>query len=93
MVTVFLVDLSGGVDSLKTALGRWLRRPVRRLKPFDCSLCVFHWTALAVMLHAGRLNLGCYAAICLLAFATTITKEALILILRAIIWLISRVNV
>ena len=93
VVVVFLIDLSGGIDSFKGWLGRWLKVRVGRLKPFDCSLCMYHWTALVVMLCLGRLSLECYAAICLLAFATTITKEALVVILRAFIWVFSKLEV
>lgn len=93
IVVVFLIDLSGAVDSFKAALGRWLRVRVARLKPLDCSLCMYHWTALVVMLCLGRLTLECYAAICLLAFATTITEAVLKTILRTLIWAISRVDV
>lgn len=93
VAVVFLIDLSGAVDSFKEALGRWLRVKVGRLKPFDCSLCMYHHTALVVMLCLGRLNLDTYVAICLLAFATTATSAVLETILRAIIWAISKVKV
>lgn len=93
IVVVFLIDLSGGIDSLKAALGRWLKVKVGRLKPFDCSLCMFHWTALVVMICLGRLTLETYVAICLLAFATTITRDALVCVLRALIWAISKLTV
>lgn len=82
VIVVVLVDLSGGVDSLKGVLARWLGiRGEIRLKPLDCSLCMYHWTALAVMLCLGRLTLLTYAAICLLAVATMVTKAALCAIL------------
>lgn len=93
IVVVFLIDLSGAVDSLKDGLGRWLKVKVGRLKPIDCSLCMYHWTALVVMLCTGRLTLETYVVICLLAFATTLTGAILETILRAFIWIISRVKV
>ena len=93
IVVVFLIDLSGAVESFKDALGRWLKVKVGRLKPIDCSLCMYHWTALVVMWCLGRLTLECYVAICLLAFATTFTAALLETILRAFIWVISRIRV
>lgn len=93
VIVVFLIDLSGAVDSLKDGLGRWLRVKVGRLKPFDCSLCMYHWTALLVMLCLGRLTLETYLVICLLAFATTLTAAVLETILRVLIWIVSLLKV
>ena len=93
IVVVFLIDLSGAVDSFKDALGRWLKVKVGRLKPIDCSLCMYHWTALGVMYWTGRLTLESYTAVCLLAFTTTITRDALICVLRAFIWVISKLTI
>lgn len=90
VIVVVLIDLSGGMDSIKDALGRWLHVTVRRLKPFDCSLCMYHWTALVVFLCLGRLTLTAYMAICLLALATTATRYLLETILDGLIWLFGR---
>ena len=65
VVVVILVDMSGFLDEMKARLRRWLniKGPIS-LKPLDCSFCMFHWTALVVMLCLGRLNLATYTAIC-----------------------------
>lgn len=75
---VFLIDMSGGVDSLKAALGRWLGiKGAITLKPFDCSLCLTHWTGLIYLLCSGQLTLLAYMVVCLLALGTTITERLL----------------
>ena len=65
VVVVVLIDMSGFIDELKGWLRRWLHiRGDIILKPFDCSFCMYHWTALVVMLCTGRLTLAVYMAIC-----------------------------
>ncbi len=91
VIVVCLIDLSGGMDSIKDALRKWLGvKGAISLKPFDCSLCMFHWTALVVFLCLGRLTLTAYALICLLALATTATRYLIETILDALIWLFGR---
>lgn len=85
VVVVVLIDLSGGVESIKAAVGRWLGiKGDFRLKPIDCSLCMYHWTALVVMLCLGRLSLTCYMAICLGAVLTVPVKILLMTIIDAL---------
>ena len=85
VIVVVLIDLSGGVESIKKALGRWLGiRGDFRLKPLDCSLCMYHWTALVTMLCLGRLSLTCYMAICLGAVLTVPAKILLESLLDAL---------
>ena len=91
VIVVCLIDLSGGVDSLKDGLRRWLGlKGEISIKPFDCSLCMFHWTALIVFLCLGRLTLLNYMLICLLALATTATRMLIETILDGFIWLFGR---
>ena len=91
VVVVCLIDLSGGIDSIKEGLKKWLGlRGQITIKPFDCSLCMFHWTALVVFLCLGRLTLLNYMLICLLALATTATRMLIETILDALNWLFGR---
>ena len=84
VVVVVLIDMSGGVESIKAAVGRWLGiKGDFRLKPIDCSLCMYHHTAVIVMLCLGRLNLAVYTAICIGALLTIPTRALFSLILDA----------
>lgn len=54
---VFIVDLSGFRESMLDALSRFLKGPVRSLKPFTCSLCMTWWTSIAWLLVTGTFTL------------------------------------
>ena len=88
VIVVVLIDLSGGVEEFKHRLARWLKVREVSVKPLDCSLCMYHWTALLVLLCSGKLTLVSYMVICLLAMATSVTKELIERILFTMLWLI-----
>lgn len=84
VVVVVLIDMSGFVDEMKARLKRWLHiKGEVSLKPLDCSFCMYHWTALVVLLCLGRLNLAVYTAICIGALLTIPTRALFSLILDA----------
>ena len=65
VLVVFVIDLSGVVDSIKGAIGRFIGRRLVRLRPIDCSLCMVWWTTLIVALCLGELTLSvaCWCAL------------------------------
>lgn len=82
VVVVVLIDMSGFVDEMKARLKRWLHiKGEVSLKPLDCSFCMYHWTALVVLLCLGRLNLTTYMAICIGCLLTGVVRMALTAIL------------
>lgn len=91
VVVVILIDMSGFMDEMKARLKRWLGiKGEVSLKPFDCSFCMYHWTALVVMLCLGRLTLATYAAICVGCLLTGTVRGLFSAILdlfaRLLIW-------
>lgn len=62
LVVIYIVDISGIVDSLKWTLGRWLNITVGRLKPIDCSLCMTWWVGLIYIIAAGEFSI--YTLLC-----------------------------
>lgn len=91
VVVVVLIDMSGFVDEMKARLKRWLHiKGEVSLKPLDCSFCMYHWTALVVLLCLGRLNLTSYMAICIGCLLTGVVRTALAAILdglqRLLVW-------
>lgn len=67
VVVVFIVDISGIVDTFKDVLGKVLNITIRRLRPFDCSLCMVWWSLLVYDLCVGELNIYTLAYIALLS--------------------------
>ena len=58
ILVVFLVEFSGIIDTLKGALGKWLKCRVERLRPLDCSLCMVWWCNLLYIAIVGQFSLG-----------------------------------
>lgn len=61
VMTVFIVDVSGFVESVKRTVWSWLypNRVYRdfELKPFTCSLCMTWWLCLLYLVITGNLTL------------------------------------
>lgn len=85
VIVVFIVDISGAIDSLKTAL-KWLLTKGKMkdsnyiLKPFDCSLCMIFWCGLVYLLITGNFTITYVGFVCLLACFSDILKNAILLV-------------
>lgn len=72
LLMVFIIDLSGFIDEIETALTKWLKGKVRIPKPFSCSLCMSWWTNLIYLLCVGHFTLPYIALVALFAFLTPV---------------------
>ena len=84
LVLVFIIDISGVVDSIKRLVWRWVYKGKREyrdfsVKPFDCSLCSTWWCGL-IYLCFTQLSFVNVAYVALLAFLTPVFKDVLILV-------------
>ena len=85
LMVVFIVDISGAVDSLKSAF-KWLLTKGKMsgsdypLKPLDCSLCMTFWVCLIYLLIIGKFTLPYIAFTCLLSCFSGILKNTILLI-------------
>lgn len=72
LIICMIIDISGIMNSIKELIARVLNIRCNvhliRIKPFDCSLCMTHWTSLFYIIYlllSGSLTLGdallCYA--------------------------------
>lgn len=83
VVVVFIIDISGAVDSAKKAIWRvtYGALPYRdiSIKPLDCSLCTTFWTILAhlIFIRSGIIESLFIASI--MAFSAEIIKVLLLL--------------
>ena len=84
-IVVFIVDVSGAVDSLKTAL-KWILTKGRMsdsnyiLKPIDCSLCMTFWSCVIFLLVTNHFTLFYVTVSCLIAWFAGIIKNTILLV-------------
>lgn len=68
VITVFIIDISGIVETVKKRIWRWLEKDIPyqgfQLKPFDCSLCMTHHICLLFALITGQFSLLIWMYIC-----------------------------
>ena len=89
---VMIVDISGFIDSVKIGLKRWLgSRGGVTLKPFDCSLCMTHWTGLIYLLFTG-FTLQSYALLLFISVLTPTIASAILLIREILDFIIAWVS-
>lgn len=92
-IVVYVVDLSGFTDTWLGWLSRFTTRhgypPVKRLRPFSCSLCMTWWCGLAWAYFQNALSLPVVAYVAGLSFFSLtlyelliFTREGLLAILR-----------
>lgn len=85
VIMVFLVDISGAVESFLGLL-KWVLTKGKMsdgkyiLKPFSCSLCMTWWCGLAYLLVTTQLTLPYLTALCIICALTGVIKNLIILI-------------
>lgn len=93
-IVVYVVDISGAIDSLKSGL-KWLLTKGKmkdnnyRLKPIDCSLCSVWWCGLIFLLCTGNFTLTYIAFVALLSAFADIMKSTILLFRDIIITIIN----
>lgn len=94
LIVVFIVDLSGIVDTLKQFIWRkWIKVGdwrLIRLKPVDCSLCSTWWCCIIYLLITGNLNLITILVSAVLAFLASTAGDFLTLIKDTITKIITK---
>ena len=99
LIVVYLVDLSGGVGSLKQFIwkccldGKGKYPYSFRLRPLDCSLCLTWWTGLVYLWITQKFGLESVALVAMfsyfssqLAFLLRLVSE---MITNALRWILS----
>ena len=75
LICVIIIDISGIVEEAEAGLSRWLGTKARIPKPFSCSLCMTHWTALIYILCLGQFSILNYAYILFIAVLTPVIGD------------------
>lgn len=98
VIVVFIIDLSGIVDSIKHLIWRIIvgnKREYRNfnLKPIDCSLCMTFWTGLIYLMTIGQFTLVNIMLVCLFSFLTPVIKDVMITLSDILTWIIQKINI
>lgn len=88
ILAVYLCDLSGISDTIKTAVSRFVGKPIKTLPPFDCSLCSAWWLQFFYLICVGEFTIANLAIISLISFATYPLGQLLILIRETLLAII-----
>lgn len=97
VITVCIIDLSGFVESLKSALSKLLTKNKisnsdYTLKPIDCSLCMTFWIGLIYLIIYNQLTLLNISILLLIAVSTPIINDLIKLVQDLITKLINIIN-
>lgn len=97
LIIVFIIDLSGAVDSLKLFISKYLTKNKIvttnfSLKPFDCSLCSTWWIGLIYLLICHSFTIPYIALVALLSYLTPLSSSILLLIKDLTIFIINKLN-
>lgn len=83
LIVVFIVDISGAVDSLKRGIkyiitkGRFTDSNYR-LKPLDCSLCMTFWCGLLYIILTHQFSIVNVAVVCMFSFSAETIKDSIL---------------
>lgn len=93
VICVCIIDISGFVNSMKSALSKLLTKGKLSnsnysLKPFDCSLCMTFWIGLIYLIICNSISILNIAVLLLIAVSTPIINDIIRLIQDLIIKLI-----
>lgn len=84
IIVVCIIDISGFVESLKSALSKLLTKHIKSssysLKPIDCSICMTWWCGLIYLIIYHQLTLLNITILLLIAVSTPIINDTIRLI-------------
>lgn len=83
LITVFVIDQSGVVDSFKSIMKSILTKgkmkdPDYSLKPFDCSLCMTFWLSLIYLFVTNHISVPYLAVACLNSYMAQYANDLFI---------------
>lgn len=84
LIIVYIIDLSGVIESIKLFISKHLTKNKIvttnfSIKPFDCSLCSTWWIGLIYLLICHSFTIPYIALVALLSFLTPISNSILLL--------------
>lgn len=97
LIIVFIIDLSGAVESFKLFISKILTKGKIQttnfdLKSFSCSLCSTWWIGLIYLLICHSFTIPYIALVALLSYLTPLSSSILLLIKDLAIFLVNKLN-
>lgn len=90
LIIVFIIDISGVIDSIEDTLSKWLKGKAKVPKPFSCSLCMTWWVGLIYLLYVGEFTLLWIAVVALFAHLSGVLGTLLIWVREMLNWVIEK---
>lgn len=89
-VICFIVDISGIIESIESALSKWLKGKAQLPKPFNCSLCLTFWVGLiyVICVDCALVNV---LLVCVFSAISEHITSAIIIIKQLIAWLFDKI--
>lgn len=90
LIIVFIIDISGVIDSMEEMLSKWLKGKVKIPKPFSCSLCSAWWIGLIYLICLKEFTLVNISIVALFAILTPVFSTFMVLVRETLIWAIEK---
>ena len=90
LIIVFIIDISGVIDSIEEALSKWLKGKAKVPKPFSCSLCSSWWVGLIYLLCLHQFTLVNISIVALFALLTPVFSTFMVLVRETLIWVLEK---
>lgn len=90
IIVCFVVDISGIIESIESALSKWLKGKAQLPKPFNCSLCLTFWIGLIYVICVD-FALYNVLLVCVFSALSEHITSTIILIKQLIAWLFDKI--
>jgi hypothetical protein len=90
LIVVFIIDISGIIESIENFLSKLLKGKVRIKKPFSCSLCMTWWLGLVYIIYFNHFTLINICAVALFAYLSSVISSILIFLRELMLSIIGK---
>lgn len=89
-IICFIVDISGIIESIESALSKWLKGKAQLPKPFNCSLCLTFWVGLIYVICVDC-TLFNVLLVCVVSALTEVITNTIIIVREMICWVYDKI--
>ena len=97
LIIVFVTDLTDFPSTIYKLISSILTKGKLvsgngKLHLISCSLCQVHWAGLLYLIITGSFSFYMWGYVCLLAFLTPVSRDALITLKDILTWILNQIN-